>query len=97
MMDEKKNLSADVIHNIIMENRERMSISGVEDVETFNEEKIVMITQLGALIVEGRNLHINKLSVDTGEMLVEGELDSLVYHDKDASVSKSGFFARLFQ
>lgn len=96
-MEEKRNLKDSTIHNVIMQNRENLSISGVEDVETFNEEKIVLTTQMGTLSVEGSNLHINNLSVETGELKVEGEINSMVYLGDEYSSSKQGFFARLFQ
>ena len=96
-MEEKKNIKSESVHNVIRENRESLSISGVEDVETFNEEKVVLITQMGALSVEGSNLHINKLSVETGELQVEGEINSIIYLGDEFSNSKQGFFARLFQ
>lgn len=95
-MEDKKNYKDVSAHNIIMENRGRISISGVEDVETFNEEKIVLLTQMGMLSIDGSTLHINSLSVESGEMLVEGEINAITYSD-DGSSSKTGFFARLFQ
>ncbi len=96
-MEEKKNLRNETVHNIIIESRSRMSISGVEDVESFNEDKIVLVTQMGVLSVEGSNLHINKLSVDSGEMLIDGTIDGIVYLGDDDYGHKPGFFARLFQ
>ena len=64
-MEERKNFKSqktEGIHNVIMEGRRKLSISGVSDVESFNEEEVVLSTNMGLLIIEGENLHINKLS-----------------------------------
>jgi len=82
-------------HNLIMEGRERLSISGVEDVESFDEESIVIYTTKGMLIVRGENLHIEKLSLDGGELAVEGHVQSLRYEEE--TKDKGGFFSRLFK
>ena len=72
-MEEKrsiKTVKSDVIHNIIMENRKKVSVSGVDDVESFNEEEIVLHTEnQGILILKGAGLHINKLNVDSGDVI----------------------------
>ena len=66
-------------HNAILENRSRLMLTGVTDVECFNEEVISLYTQLGEL----KNLHINEMSVDSGDLSVEGDISSLVYGEKD--------------
>lgn len=63
MIDDKK-MSKPLVQNILMENRERMSISGVLDVESFDEESVVVETEMGTLVIKGEDLHINKLSID---------------------------------
>ena len=82
-------------HNIILEGRERLSISGVEDVESFNEETITVYTSKGMLIVQGSDLHIEKLSLDGGDLSVEGEVHSLRYEEETRE--KGGLFSRLFK
>ena len=82
-------------HNLIMEGRERLSISGVEDVESFDEEAIVIYTSKGMLTVRGEGLHIEKLSLDGGELAVEGRVHSLRYEEE--TKEKGGFFAKLFK
>ena len=83
-------------HNIIMEGRERLSISGVEDVESFDEETIVVYTSKGMLIVKGSDLHIEKLSLDGGDLSVEGHIDSLRY-EEESSGGGGGLISRLFK
>ena len=82
-------------HHLILEEREQLSVSGVEEVESFDENAIVMYTSRGTLGVRGEILHIEKLSLDGGDLKVEGEIDSLTY--EDSGREKGGFFARLFR
>lgn len=70
-------------HNAIIENRSRLALSGITDVDSFNEEEIRLFTQLGELTVKGKNLHINEMSVNSGELVVEGEIWALMYGQKD--------------
>ena len=86
---------ADMPHNVIMEGRERLSISGVEEVESFDEETIVVYTTKGMLIVRGEGLHIEKLTIDGGDLAVEGRVQSLRYEEE--AKEKGGLFARLFK
>lgn len=74
-------LPAEAAHHILLEGRERLTVSGVEEVESFDENTIVMATAKGTLVVRGEELHIEKLSLDGGDMKVEGSVDSLTYED----------------
>lgn len=84
-------------HNLILENRQNLKISGVTDVESFDEEKITLITEEESLIVEGEGLHIQKLSVEEGEISIEGDVSSLIYSDKPIGKRGGGFFGRMFR
>lgn len=79
-------------HHILLENRNRLAVSGVEEVESFDDNQIVMATCQGELIIRGENLHIEQLSLDGGELRVEGTVEALTY---EAPREKGGFFARL--
>jgi len=84
--------------NIILENREKMHVTGVIDVESFNDESVIVDTELGLLIIRGYDLHINKLNIENSELGIEGEITSMEYSDRDGSRGKGGgFFARLFK
>ena len=80
-------------HHLILEDRENLTVSGVEEVESFDENTIVMDTAQGTLIVRGEGLHIEKLSLDGGDLKVEGMVESLTYEETRGH--KGGFFARL--
>ncbi len=97
-MEERKSLKrTETAHNVIMENRTRLSVSGVEDVDNFDESTVTLITAMGALTVRGMGLRINKLSVDTGEVMIEGDIDSFEYSDAPAQREGGGFISRLFK
>ena len=81
-------------HRLELVGRERLTVSGVEDVERFDETGIVMSTSAGTLVVTGEDLHLGKLSLDGGELHVEGRVDSVTYEDDGAG--RGGFFSRLF-
>ena len=66
-------------HHLTLEQRERLVISGVEEVERFDEESIVLTTNMGELEVRGEGLHIEKLSLEGGELHVEGTITALIY------------------
>lgn len=99
MMEEKKFVNKPVRkeHNVILEGRRKLSVSGVEDVESFDELTVILYTSMGNLTIKGGNLHINKLSVESGEVVVEGDIDSLVYSDNENSKDRAGFFTKLFR
>jgi sporulation protein YabP len=82
-------------HNVIMENRRNLMITGVMDIDSFDEESVVLFTEEGELTIRGVNLHINKIDVDTGDLSMEGEVDSLTYADNQPI--KGGLFARLLR
>jgi sporulation protein YabP len=81
-------------HRLELTGREHLTISGVEDVDRFDETGIVMSTSAGTLVITGEELHIGKLSLDGGELHVDGRIDSLSYEEE--SHSSGGLFARLF-
>lgn len=80
-------------HHILLEGRNSLTVSGVEEVERFDEATITMYTSHGTLIVQGEGLHIEKLSLDGGDLKVEGKVDSLSYEDH--SPHRGGFLSRL--
>ena len=83
-------------HQLQLEGREKLTVSGVEDVERFDEMQIVMSTCAGVLVVSGEGLHIGRLSLDGGELKVEGRIDAMEYEEDNNSGSSGGFFSRLF-
>ncbi|MDK2802232.1 MAG: sporulation protein YabP [Oscillospiraceae bacterium] len=82
-------------HNIILEDRKKLIVSGVIDIDSFDESLIVAFTDMGDLNIKGKDLHINKLNVETGELSVEGDIFALIYSDD--TKRDGGFFSKLFK
>ncbi len=83
-------------HNAILEDRSKLMLTGVTDVENFDENKVYLYTQLGELVIRGRQLHVSEMSVESGELTVEGEINALIYGDKDRT-KKLGLLGKLFR
>ena len=81
-------------HTVILEGREKLSISGVVDVQSFDEEQVLLETVRGMLVVRGRGLHVERLQLEAGELIVEGEV-GLVEYD-DSVQPRGGLLKRLF-
>ena len=101
-IDERKSNNAiqnsKVIQNLILENREKLSISCVLDVLSFDDQIVILETELGLLTVKGENLRINKLSLDTAEVIVDGEIYSLGYSEKNLEKkSGGGILGKIFK
>lgn len=95
-MIEDKKVTKPKSQNLILENREKLSISGVIDVESFNDECVIVDTELGVLIVRGEDLRINKLNIENSELDIEGDIISCEYSDRDRSKGM-GFFGKMFK
>lgn len=81
-------------HDLRLDNRSRLSVSGVKDVETFDEAVVVLRTVRGLLVVRGERLQLQALSIDGGQITVNGLIDSLSYEEEQKT---AGFFRRLFR
>ena len=88
---------SNIIQNIVLENREKLSISGVQDVLSFDDQIVILETELGLLTVKGENLRINKLSLDTAEVIIEGEISSLSYSQKSIEKSSGTLLSKIFK
>ena len=87
-IDERKTINTAVVQNLILENRGKLSISGVLDVLSFDDQVIMVETELGLLTIKGENLRITKLSIDTSEVIVEGNIAYLAYSNKEVEKNK---------
>ena len=93
-----KHQKSETIHNLILENRKKLSVSGIEEVESFNEEEIILrILSGGVLIVKGYELHVNKLNVDTGDISITGEVSGMDYVEQSAKAKGPGLLSRLLR
>lgn len=83
-------------HSLILQNCENLSVSGVTDVDSFDERKIRLFTECGELSVFGENLHVNEMSVGSGSVTVEGSINALIYGDKSAK-KRLGILGKVFK
>lgn len=99
MIDERKsmNMNTNIVQNLILENRGKLSVSGVNDVLSFDDQVVMIDTELGLLTVKGENLRINKLSLDTSEVIVEGEISSLAYSQNKQDKSSGTLLSKIFK
>ncbi|MBQ8600125.1 MAG: sporulation protein YabP [Clostridia bacterium] len=81
-------------HLLSVENRQKITATGVLDVDSFDEKTVVILTNMGVLTVEGEDLHINRLNVEHGDIAVEGAINRLQYNDLK---EKGGVFKSLFR
>ena len=86
-------------HTVTIEDRKRIKINCVEDVERFNEEKVVVYTSMGVMIVSGFDFKVNRLSVEDGQLIIDGEVDKVEYMEVADNDDRggSGFFGKLFR
>lgn len=80
-------------HRLVIDERARLTVTGVEEVGSFDEDRIELVTVKGRLTIIGEGLHIGKLSVETGELSVKGRVTELGYEDERPV---GGFWSRLF-
>lgn len=80
-------------HSLSMENREKMSLTGVDDVSGFDENMIVLTTAQGDLTIRGEGLHIERIDLDAGQLEVKGHIQELSY---DEPVHSGTLWSKLF-
>lgn len=78
----KQQHNIELAQNIILENRNNLSISGVKDVFSFDDKIVILETNLGMLTIKGEDIRINKLSIDTTDIVIEGSINTISYGDK---------------
>ena len=93
MMEEKQSAR---VHRVSLENRKKTVITGVQDIHSFNENEVLLLSEAGKILLKGEQLHVRKLNLEKGDAEVEGRVDSLSYltrnaHKKDESILKRMF------
>ena len=82
-------------HLVTLSERRMLTVSGVQDVDSFDETMTVIYTELGELTVKGMGLHITRLNIETGDLTLDGTVESLTY--TDVRNRAGGFFGKLFR
>ena len=93
MMEEKQSAG---VHRVLLENRKKAVITGVQEIHSFNENEVLLLSEAGKILLKGEQLHVRKLNLEKGDAEVEGRVDSLSYltrnaHKKDQSILKRMF------
>ena len=93
MMEEKQSAG---VHRVLLENRKKAVITRVQEIHSFNENEVLLLSEAGKILLKGEQLHVRKLNLEKGDAEVEGCVDSLSYltrnaHKKDESILKRMF------
>ncbi len=100
MIEERKNINmnnTNIVQNLVLENRGKLSVSGVNDVLSFDDQVVMVDTELGLLTVKGENIRINKLSLDTAEVIIDGEISSLSYSQNKQEKNSGTLLSKIFK
>lgn len=79
---------------VVLNNRKNLSVTGVKDVNAFTEESVILTLEASSLIIKGENLHINRLNLESGEVEMDGKVNSLQYIKENTD---KGFIKRLLR
>lgn len=85
-MDESKVIKS---HKVMLNNRQSGMFTGVLDVISFDISEILLETELGMLHIKGKDLHVNRLNLEKGEVDIEGAVESMSYSQLPAAMKKS--------
>jgi sporulation protein YabP len=97
-MESKKEMKiVDKKSSLMLENRNKLTINGVIEVINFNENQILLNTDVGTMIVKGHELKMNKLDVQNGDVAITGKVDSFIYTSEKSKVKKDSIISRLFR
>lgn len=81
--------------NVMMEDREKMTITGVEQVESFNDNTIILTTVKGGMTIKGDSLNISKLNLEDGSVKIEGKINGVAYTARD--ITTKNIMGKLFK
>jgi sporulation protein YabP len=84
-------------HDVIMRGRKLLEITGVKQVESFDNEEFLLETSMGFLAIKGQNLQMKNLDVEKGIVSIKGKIYDLVYLDEHHGEKAKGFFSKLFR
>lgn len=93
MVEDKIN----VMQNIVLENREKLNITGINDILSFDDQVVILATDLGMLTIKGVELKINKLNIDENEVRIEGNIISMNYSQENLEKRNENFLSKIFK
>ena len=95
MVEERKQTNINVMQNIVLENREKLNVTGINDILSF--EVVILSTDLGMLTIKGSELKINKLNIDESEVKIEGNISNIGYSQDIAEKKSENIFSKIFR
>ncbi|KAA9003603.1 sporulation protein YabP [Paenibacillus spiritus] len=84
-------------HDLQLRSRKQLDLTGIQNVESFDSEEFLLRTELGGLTIRGTHLHIKHLSLENGQLSLEGNVQSLVYFDPGSQTKSKGLLGKLFK
>ena len=84
-------------HSLQVDRRERVTVTGLIDVISFDEESVIGETEMGIIIIKGGNLHVSRVNLDAGELAVSGEIDAITYENPSGGAKAKSLMGRLFR
>lgn len=84
-------------YGLILDRRDHIALTGVSDVLSFDEQEIVLRTEGGQLVISGSGLHVARLMLEEGQLVVDGQVDSLVYQEGRAAKKGGSLVSRMFR
>ena len=83
--------------DVCLFSRNRMELTGIDEVESLTEEQVVLVSSLGMIAIDGKEMKMESFSSEKGELIITGEIDGFYYYGKTEKNEKRGVFARLFK
>lgn len=97
-LDEQKEIPVNKTpHKVVIDSREKVIITAVEDVDSFNENEVILLTNHGFITITGEDLHISKLNLEEGQLVIAGTVQSVDYADHEEERAKKGVLSRVFR
>lgn len=96
-MDNELNNVQLLNHNIIIKDRKVIDISGIEKINSFDNEEFILETKLGVLGIKGKNLEIIKLDTTDGTISIKGIINNMIYFDSEKDKKENGIISKLFK
>ncbi|MCL2203183.1 MAG: sporulation protein YabP [Defluviitaleaceae bacterium] len=84
-------------HSLQIDRREHVTVTGLIDVISFDEESVIGETEMGVIIIKGGNLHVTRINLDSGELLVSGEIDGITYENPGGPAKAKSLLGRMFR
>ena len=82
---------------LVLDRREKATVTGVKDVISFDEKEILLQTEFGKMTVKGEGLHVKRLTLEKGEAELEGQVNGILYSAVGSVEEEGGFLNRLFR